>query len=195
VEPVTAIQALLDGYTRFATGRPEHPNQTHAWLAEVAAAPQPIAVVLGCMDARVPPEVIFDQGIGDLLVVRVAGALITDAVLGSIELAVQDAGVPLVVVLGHARCKAIQMALEVLSGTREAVGHTAAIVEVLLPAIAAIGEQPGDRLRAAAGAQVTLAAQQLRDAEPALADRVRGGALEVRGWLYDVDTGILEMLT
>ncbi|MGH2583705.1 MAG: carbonic anhydrase, partial [Dehalococcoidia bacterium] len=82
MEPATAIQALLDGYTRFATGRPAHPHRTHARQAEVAAAPQPIAIVLGCMDARVPPEVIFDQGIGDLLVVRVAGAIVTDAVLG-----------------------------------------------------------------------------------------------------------------
>ncbi|MGH2584269.1 MAG: carbonic anhydrase, partial [Dehalococcoidia bacterium] len=116
-------------------------------------------------------------------------------VLGSVELAVQDAGVPLVIVLGHTRCKATQMALEVRSGRREVIGQSAAIVEALLPAIAAIGEQPGDRLRAAVCAHVALAAQRLRDAEPALADRVRGGALEVRGWLYDVDAGIVEMLT
>lgn len=195
MEPATAIRSLLDGYTRFATGRPEHPNQTHARRVEVAAAPQPIALVLGCMDARVPPEVIFDQGIGDLLTVRVAGAIVTDAVLGSIELAVRDAGVPLVIILGHTRCKAMQIALEAISGDHEAVGHGAAIVEALLPAIAAIGKQPGDRPRAAVEAQVTLTTQRLRDREPALADRVRAGALEVRGWLYDVDTGILEMLT
>jgi hypothetical protein len=132
MDPVTARRLLLDGYTRFATARLEHPNQSDERRAAVAAAAAPIAAILGCADARVPPEVIFDQGFGDLFVVRIAGAVVTDAILGSIELAVRDMAVPLLVVLGHTRCLAVQTALAVIEGDDEAAGHAGALIEALI---------------------------------------------------------------
>ena len=184
----------MDGHTRVITGRPLHPNQTDARRAEVAISPRPFAVIVGCMDARVPPEIIFDQGLGDLFVIRVAGGVVTDVVLGSVEVAVRDFGVPLVVVLGHERCRAVQTAVEVCRGERTAVGHAGSIVEALRPAVAAVADQPGDRTAVAARAGVGLAVSRLRSAEPLLAERARSGDLEIAGWLYDVDTGIVEMI-
>ena len=194
MDPATALQTLLDGHTRHITERPAHPHQTHDRRTEVAAGPRPIAAILGCADARVPPEVLFDQGIGDLFVVRVAGAAVTDLVLGSLAVAVAEMGVPLIVVLGHTRCRAVQLAVETLYGEGEATEHLNAVVEALLPAVAGVANQPGDRVGAATRAAVSLAVARLRAAEPVLAPRVHEGTLEVAGWLYDVDSGIVEML-
>src|SRR5829696_8093869 len=149
VDPATALGRLMDGHTRVVTGRAEHPRRTDARRAEVALAPRPFAVILGCADARVPPELIFDQGLGDLFVVRIAGNVVTDEVLGSVEVAVRDMATPLVVALGHTRCRAVQTALDVLCGAAEATGHTPGIVEALLPAVAAAGASTGDCLAAA----------------------------------------------
>lgn len=194
MDPVTARRVLLDGYTRFVTGRPEHPDQTDERRAAVAAATAPIAAILGCADARVPPEVIFDQGFGDLFVVRIAGAVVTDAVLGSIEVAVRDMAVPLLVVLGHTRCLAVQAALSVIEGDGEAVGHAGALIEALIPAVDHATPASGSRLDAAIRAHIRLSVEHLQGCEPVLASAVRSGGLEVAGWLYDVDTGIIEMI-
>jgi carbonic anhydrase len=194
MDPVTARRLLLDGYTRFATARLEHPNQSDERRAAVAAATAPIAAILGCADARVPPEVIFDQGFGDLFVVRIAGAVVTDAVLGSIEVAVRDMAVPLLVVLGHTRCRALRIALDVIDGDGEAVGHTGALIDALIPAVERTAAVPGDRLDATIRASIRLSVEQLRTCEPILAPAVRAGALELAGWLYDVESGIVEMI-
>ena len=194
MDPAAARQALTDGHTRVITGRPLHPNQTDARRAEVALSPCPFAVIIGCMDARVPPEIIFDLGLGDLFVIRVAGGAITEVVLGSVEVAVRDFGVPLVVVLGHERCRAVQTVVEVCRGERTVVGHTGSIVDALRPAVAPVADQPGDCTAVATRASVGLAVARLRSAAPLLAERARSGELEVAGWLYDVDTGIIEMI-
>ena len=194
MDPATALQTLLDGHTRHITERPAHPHQTHDRRTAVADRPRPVAAILGCADARVPPEVLFDQGIGDLFVVRVAGAAVTDLVLGSLAVAVAEMGVPLIVVLGHTRCRAVQLAVETLHGEGEAAEHLTAVVESLLPAVAGLTNQPGDRVAAATRAAVSLAVARLRAAEPVLAPSVREGTLEVAGWLYDVESGIVEML-
>jgi carbonic anhydrase len=184
-----ARHLLLDGYTRFVTGHAVHFHQSQEWRLEVATTPRPIAVILGCADARVPPEVIFDQGFGDLFVVRVAGAVVTDAVLASIELAVREMGVPLVVVLGHTRCRAIQASVDILSGRAKVVGHEGSLVEELRPALT--GMPDGE---AAARVVVRLAVERLRTAAPILPAMIASGSVEIAGWLYDVDAGIVEML-
>ena len=194
MDPATALTMLLDGHTRFITGRTEHPRQSDERRAEVALQPRPFAVIFGCADTRVPPEILFDQGIGDLFVVRIAGNVVTDEVLGSIEVAVRETGASLLVALGHTRCRAVQTALEVRSGTGEAAGHVNSIVGAILPAVAAIEPAMGDSLDAAVRENVRHAAAALRASEPVLASAVRAGTLEVHGWLYDVETGLVEML-
>ncbi|HTY28065.1 MAG TPA: carbonic anhydrase, partial [Mycobacterium sp.] len=99
--PVTAWKALKEGNERFVAGKPEHPSQGIEHRASLAGSQQPIAVLFGCADSRVAAEIIFDQGLGDMFVVRTAGHVIDSAVLGSIEYAVTVLNVPLVVVLGH----------------------------------------------------------------------------------------------
>ena len=194
MDPATALTMLQDGHTRFITGRTEHPRQSDERRAEVALRPGPFAIVLGCADTRVPPEILFDQGIGDLFVVRIAGNVVTDEVLGSLEVAVQEMGTQLLIVLGHTRCAAVRTALEAMSSGEGAVGHVGSIVEALLPAVAGVEAATGDRLAAAVRENVRHAAATLRTSEPVLAPTVRAGTLEVYGWLYDVETGLVEML-
>jgi carbonic anhydrase len=194
MDPATALTMLQDGHTRFITGRMEHPRQSDERRADVAQRPSPFAIIFGCADTRVPPEILFDQGIGDLFVVRLAGNVVTDEVLGSIEVAVQEMGAPLLIVLGHTRCAAVRAAVEAQSGEGEAGGHVGSIVEALLPAVAGVGSTAGDRFGAAVRENVRRAAAMLRASEPVLAPAVREGTLEVHGWLYDVETGLIEML-
>lgn len=192
MDPTDARRLLMEGYTRFVTARPAGDHRTHDRMVEVAEAPHPFAVILGCADSRVPPEIVFDQGFGDLFVVRIAGAVVSDEALASIELAVREMGVPLVVALGHTRCQALHDCMEIVAGAREADGQIGVLVDLLRPAIDAAS---ADGYPAVIRAAVRLAAERLRAAEPVLAPAVRDGTLEVAGWLYDVDGGILEMLT
>ena len=109
--PLTAWKALKQGNQRFVEGKPEHPSQSIEHRAGLATEQKPIAVVFGCADSRVAAEIIFDQGLGDMFVVRTAGHVIDSAVLGSIEYAVTVLNVPLVVVLGHDSCGAVKATL------------------------------------------------------------------------------------
>lgn len=189
MDAAAARRLLLDGYTRFVTGHPDRSHQSQERRSAVAAGARPTAVVLGCVDSRVPPEVIFDQGFGDLFVVRIAGAIVTDAVLASIELGVREMAAPLVIVLGHTRCRAIQAGIDVVAGRAAVVGHEAGIIEALRPALAGSASA-----EAAVRAAVLIATEQVRTSAPILATAVASGAVEVAGWLYDVETGIVEML-
>ena len=124
---------LVAGNQRFASDRLMHPHQAHMRVAEVAKAQHPTAAVLACSDSRVPPEIVFDRGVGDLFVVRVAGNTADDVALGSMEYAVEHLGVKVVMVMGHKRCGAVSAA--VAGGA--APGHIGALVEALLPAVTA----------------------------------------------------------
>src|SRR5271165_4982643 len=112
--PITAWKSLKEGNERFVAGKPVHPSQSVEYRASLAAAQKPTAVIFGCADSRVAAEFIFDQGLGDVFVVRTAGQAIDSAVLGSIEFAVTVLGVPLIVVLGHDSCGAVQATLTAL---------------------------------------------------------------------------------
>jgi carbonic anhydrase len=103
LSPEEALKALLDGNARYVASKAEHPDQTTERRIEVASGQHPIAIILSCSDSRVPPEILFDQGLGDLFVMRTAGNVLDDAVLGSIEYGVAELEVPLLVVLGHER--------------------------------------------------------------------------------------------
>jgi carbonic anhydrase len=111
IEELSALQKLKEGNRRYADGKVIHPNQSSERRKEVAAGQHPFALLVGCADSRVPPEIAFDQGLGDLFVVRNAGEVLDNSSLGSIEYAVEHLHVPLIVVLGHERCGAVEAAV------------------------------------------------------------------------------------
>ena len=133
--PVTAWKALKEGNERFVAGEPAHPSQSIEDRARLAAGQTPTAVVFGCADSRVAAEIIFDQGLGDMFVVRTAGHVLDYAVLGSIEYAVTVLNVPLIVVLGHDSCGAVKAALSALDDGVVPSGYVRDIVERVTPSI------------------------------------------------------------
>ena len=185
-----ALALLATGNRAFVAAGGACPRQSAPRRREVAGTQHPIAVVIGCADSRVPPEAIFGQGIGDLFVVRVAGNVIDDTVLGSVEYAVEHLGVSLVVVLGHERCGAVQAALAVTP----AHAHVATIVSRIRSAVAAARVQPGDALDNAVRANVAASVDQVRSSKPLLAPAVQKGDVKVVGGRYDLDTGAVEIL-
>jgi len=186
-----ALPRLLAGNHRYVTGTVAHPNQTAGRRRAVAGSQHPFAIILGCADSRVPPEVVFDQGLGDLFVVRVAGNIADPAALASIEYAAEHLGVELIVVLGHSRCGAVDAAVK----GGEAPGHLSVLVDAIMPAVEKTRDQPGDRLNNAVKANALLVAEQLRTSDPVLSHLVQDGKLRVVAALYDLDSGKVDVLT
>jgi len=187
-------QELISGNKRFAEGNPTHPNQSIARRREIAKGQNPRVAVLACADSRVSPEIIFDQGLGDLFVVRVAGNVVNDPILGSLEYAVEHLGTQLIVVLGHQRCGAVAAAC----AGGEAPGHIASLVQALAPAVDAISASHNasddGRVDLAAKENVRMTVKSLHSCGPILAELVRQGKLEVAGAFYDLDTGAVEIV-
>jgi carbonic anhydrase len=195
-EPATNITAdealarLKAGNERFVTGQVTHPNAGADRRAEVAKGQKPYAIVVGCSDSRVGPEVVLDQGLGDLFVVRTAGNVVDDVALGSIEYAAEHFGVPVILVLGHTRCGAVSAA--VAGG--EVPGHVGSIVEKIKPAVEETKGKEGDAVDNAVRANVRNVVNQLRGAGPILSGLVKAGKLRVVGGCYDLDTGKVGMV-
>jgi carbonic anhydrase len=178
-----ALEKLLAGNRRYLSGLPASRFGTAARRKEIAEHQHPFAVVVCCSDSRVGPEVVFDQGIGDIFVIRTAGEIVDDVGLGSIEYAVDHLGVPLVVVLGHERCGAVAATLK----GGEAPGHIGALIKAIEPAVAESKGASGDQLDNAVRAQVRAVVRQLKSAE-----LLRKA--EVVGARYDLDTGVVEVI-
>lgn len=185
-----ALARLAEGNKRFVEMKLTHPDQDAARRTTLAKGQQPFAVVLGCSDSRVPPEVVFDQGLGDLFVIRVAGNVADDIGLASIEYAVEHTGSRLVVVLGHERCGALTAAVK----GGELPGHLPALMAALRPAVEKSKGAADDAVDAAVRANVELTAAQLRESKPVLAEMVEKGEIKIVGARYDLDTGAVEMI-
>ena len=183
-------QELISGNKRFAEGNPTHPNQSMARRQEMAKGQNPRAAVLACADSRVSPEIVFDQGLGDLFVVRVAGNVVNDPILGSLEYAVEHLGTRLIVVLGHQRCGAVAAAC----AGGEAPGHIGSLVQSLAPAVDKISASEEGRVDWVAKENVRMMAKSLRSCGPILEELVRQGKLEVAGAFYNLDTGAVEIV-
>lgn len=186
-EPNVSLDRLIKGNERYVAGRAVRPNQTGRRRAAIKDAEKPLAVVLSCSDSRVPPEIVFDQGLGDLYVVRVAGNVVNDEVLGSIEYAVESLGADLVIVMGHDGCSAVKAA--VAGG--HAGNHVQAMIEAIKPAIAGVAN--GD-VNAAAVANVRSVVRQLSESKPDLQPAVQKGQLKIIGAEYHLDTGRVDIL-
>jgi carbonic anhydrase len=193
-----ALQQLMEGNQRFVTGASINPDHGLARIKSLAQSQAPAAVILGCADSRVPPELVFDQGLGRLFTIRVAGNIADDANLGSIEYAVESLGVQLVMVLGHERCGAVTAALGALKNGVHLPGHLEALTNAVTPAIAnAIpnsNEKPSDRLDQAVRANIRFVVQKLSSSPPILGQRVASKKLKIVGGYYDLDSGAVEII-
>ena len=190
-EPTDPLERLMAGNARYVAGKAIHPDAGLGRRAELAKSQAPFAIILGCSDSRVGPELVFDQGLGDLFVARVAGNVVDPIVLGSIEYAAEHLHSTLIVVLGHERCGAVTAAL----GGGEAPGNIKALVEAIAPAVAASAEQPGDKLDNAIAENVRMQVANMRAKSAILDHLIADGKLKVVGARYDLDTGQVELVT
>src|SRR5207244_114498 len=191
VAPAEAISKLKEGNGRYASGNLQHPGQTTERRAELAKSQHPFAIIVSCSDSRVPPEIVFDQGLGDLFVIRVAGNVLDDHSLGSIEYGVDHLAVRLIVVLGHQRCGAVKAARDTIAAKTEAPGHIQSLVTAIRPAVEATLH--GD-LETTVKANVKDVGQALRSSTPILKPKVDSGDVRVVGAYYSLDTGAVTFL-
>lgn len=187
--PSQAWAALKEGNQRFVAGRPEHPSQGAEHRASLMAAQRPKAVVFGCSDSRVSTAIIFDQGLGDVFVVRTAGHVVDSAVLGSIEYAVTALAVPLIVVLGHDSCGAVQATLSALDDGKVPSGFVRDVVERVAPSIM-LGRRDGlTRVDEFEARHVVETGSQLLARSAAISDRVEKGDLAIACVTYRLADG------
>lgn len=185
-----ALQKLMDGNKRYVEERLLHPNQTVERRMELTKGQHPFAAIISCADSRVPPEIVFDQGLGDLFAVRLAGNIVDDAALASLEYAVKYLGVRCIMVLGHTRCGAVEAAVK----GGEAPGHIGCLVKAIQPAVDMTKDAPGDPVDNAVRAHIALVVQQLKTSPPILEESVRKGDLTVVGACYDLADGVVTVL-
>lgn len=194
ISSAAARMRLIAGNQRYVAGRPRQVDHS-ARREQVAPAQMPFAIVLGCSDSRVPPEILFDQGLGDIFTVRVAGNIADDLGIGSMEYAVEHFGTPLIVVLGHERCGAVGAAVEADKSGVMPPPHIASLVTALQPAVAASKDMPGDPVANAIATHVRQTVDALKASGPVLADAVGKGSLDIVGAVYRLKSGEVGFLT
>ena len=218
VAPAEAISRLKEGNGRFTAGNPQHPHesvddrkymaansyenagviplgmtsqQAAKRRAELAKSQHPFAIILSCSDSRVPPEIVFDEGLGDLFIVRVAGNVLNDEGLGSIEYGVEVLGARLIVVLGHQSCGAVDAAMKTVAAKGKAPGHIQSLVTAIKPVV---DSTPKGDLDTMIKANVKHVVDALRSSTPILKTKVDSGDVQVIGGYYTLDTGAVTFL-
>jgi carbonic anhydrase len=218
VSPADAISRLKEGNGRFTAGSMQHPHQSadeRSYMAknsyenagmislgmssdqaakrraELIKSQHPFAIILSCSDSRVPPELVFDEGLGDLFIIRVAGNVINDQGLGSIEYGVDVLGARLIVVLGHQSCGAIDAAMKTVAANGKAPGHIQSLVAAIKPVI---NSTPKADLDTMIKANVKHVADALRSSTPILKAKVDSSEIQVIGGYYSLDTGAVTFL-
>jgi carbonic anhydrase len=190
--PDEALRILMEGNERFAAGRSANPRRSPADFQQLAEGQAPFVVIVSCADSRVAPEILFDVGKGDAFVVRVAGNVIGGAgavVKGSIEYAVAELDVSLIVVLGHSNCGAVKAAIKHIEAKDSLPGAINGLVELIKPAVAQSNAESGDPLENAIRKNVALGVERLKGLEPMLAPRVTAGKLRIVGGVYNLRSG------
>ncbi|MEV6400774.1 carbonic anhydrase [Streptomyces sp. NPDC051907] len=193
--PTTASQALRElsaGNRRWRSYHQQHPHETPSVRQALASQQHPFAVVLGCVDSRVPPELVFDQGLGDLLTVRSAGQVLDEAVLGSVAFGVLELAIPLIVVLGHQSCGAVSAAVHADETGEELPAHLQYLADQIRPAIDR-GQTGTARIDSTVSRNVGLVRGRIA-AEPELASRIADGRLTVVGARYELGSQLVHML-
>lgn len=196
--PDQAMTRLTEGNARFVSMTHADPNSSSGRLMAVSRGQKPFVGVLGCVDSRVPPELVFDRGLGDIFDARIAGAVHADAAVGSLEFGVEEFDVPLLVVLGHSQCGAVTAAVKAFQGGDHTPppGHIASVVEPIVPAVKAVVAQnvKGEILINAAAKEVVRRGVADMSNSPVLKDRLTAGRLKIVGAFYDLDTGKVDFL-
>jgi carbonic anhydrase len=190
-----ALARLVEGNERFVRGEARFPTVQKEILAELASGQSPYATILGCSDSRVPPELIFDAGFGELFIVRVAGNVISPEVIGTLQYAGVHLRTPLFIVLGHEGCGAVHAALEVKHHDARMPARIAILMDNILPGLSDLepGSTPDDELRAAVEANVRWSMHQILETPEGKA-RVAEGVLKLVGAVYELETGRVRFL-
>ena len=218
ISPVEAISRLKEGNSRFISGNMQHPDEStdeRAYIAknshenpgtislgmnteeaakrraELTKSQHPFAIILSCSDSRVPPEIVFDEGLGDLFIIRVAGNVLNDEGLGTIEYGVDILGARLIVVLGHQSCGAVDAAMKTVAAKGKAPGHIQSLVTAIKPVVEST---PKSDLDTTIKANVKHVVDALRSSTPILKGRVDSGDVQVIGGYYSLDTGAVTFL-
>jgi carbonic anhydrase len=193
ISPDDALHQLMAGNARYRKGQTPARDFVSG-RAERVAVHRPIASILTCADARVAPEFIFDQGPGRLFVVRVAGNVLEEDGLASLEYAAKFLGSPAIFVLGHQNCGAVDAAIKVVKDNASLPGHLPGLIDRIKPAVLeAQKSNPPDLLKAAIMANVRQSVSQLTNAQPIVSDMIAGGKVKIVGGVYDIATGAIAM--
>ena len=189
VLPAVALQMLIDGNLRFVTRLRTDPNQDKARVTAVAETQKPFAAILGCADSRFPAEMIFDQGVGDLFVCRVAGNVATPEEQGSLEFGTLVLGAVLLLVIGHENCGAVKAAI----AGAPVPGQIGSLIDAIKPAVENTKWLPGDKVANAVKENIRLQAKKLKQS-PVISQLILQGKLLVVGGYYDLDTGAVTII-
>jgi carbonic anhydrase len=190
ITPDQALQSLIDGNQRFVTRKRRNPNQTQTRLVEVAKVQKPFASILGCADSRVPSEIVFDQGFGDLFVCRIAGNVATSEEIGSLEFGSLVLGSKVIMVLGHERCGAVDATIK----GAQVPGQIGSLIDAIKPSVEKSKNLPGDKLENACKANILMQVEKLK-ASSVLSQLIDAGKLKVVGGYYDLDNGTVTMVS
>jgi len=194
ISPAEALDRLKQGNARYRAGE-FNERDYFADRAARASAQYPIIAVLACADSRVPPEIVFDKGPGEVFVVRDAGNVVSNYGLASMEFAVAVLNVPLIVVLGHSSCGAIAAALQSAKERSKLPGHLPELVKAIQPAVdAAHGKHPSDLLAATINENVRLGMSNLKTRSDVIGDAVSSGKVGIQGGVYDLATGKVNLI-
>jgi carbonic anhydrase len=194
IPPDEALKRLMEGNARYAANTSKNKDFS-AGRAARAKAQYPIAAILGCADSRVSPELLFDQGPGDLFVVRVAGNFVNTDGLASLEYGAQILGIPLIMVLGHSNCGAVSATIKAVKEKTQLPGHLPELVDAIRPAVEAVALHPTDNLQAAVTAEnVRQNVARLTTADPLIVKLVADGKVKVVGAVYNLETGKVDLV-
>ncbi|WP_334171328.1 carbonic anhydrase [Sinomonas sp.] len=193
--PAEAWQTLRDGNERFVAGTSIHPNQNAARRSELVATQNPFCVIFGCSDSRLAAEIIFDLGLGDAFVVRSAGQVIDDAVLGSLEYAIEPLGVPLIVILGHDSCGAVTASVNAFSSGTMPQGFVRDLVERIMPSVIAAQRNGVTTVDETVVEHVKQTGDRLLETSQIIARAVEEGRTAVLGVCYHLDEGKAELVS
>lgn len=194
VSPAAALQRLLDGNARYVTNTEINTDHS-AGRPQRALGQKPFAAIVSCADSRVAPELIFDQGPGELFIVRVAGNFISEEGLASLEYGAAVLGIQAILVLGHSSCGAVTSAIESVKNGTELPGHMPSLVEAIRPAVESVeGADPNDMVARVTAENARQNAVRARTAKPILAELRQSGKLGTAGGVYDIATGKVTFL-
>jgi carbonic anhydrase len=186
-DPAAALEALYAGNARFVKGEITAPNRNMARLKEVAAGQKPFAAFLGCADSRVPVEIVFDQGFGDVFVTRIAGNVADPAIIGSLEFGTEVLGAQVLYVLGHTKCGAVSATI--------AGSDVPGQISTLYQHIRRAAKEANGDLNRAIVRNVEIQAEILKEASPVIAKRIKAGQLIIAGGVYDLESGKVTPIT